>query len=66
MSKRKTIAIIRGGLCSAPLQFKHFDELLADIGDTEVKRNMFAEQFKFPQATAYGRFLKSAPQFQVE
>lgn len=59
-------AKIYGGLCSAPFHFKHFDELLADMGATEVKRNMLAEQFKYPQASAYGRFLKSAPQYQVE
>lgn len=59
-------AKVYGGLCSAPFHFKHFDELLADMGATEVKRNMLAEQFKYPQASAYGRFLKSAPQYQVE
>jgi dimethylaniline monooxygenase (N-oxide forming) len=59
-------AQIYGGLCSAPFHFKHFDELLADMGATEVKRNLLAEQFKYPQASAYGRFLKSAPQYQVE
>jgi dimethylaniline monooxygenase (N-oxide forming) len=59
-------AKIYGGLCSAPFHFKHFDELLADMGATEVKRSMLAEQFKHPQASAYGRFLKSAPQYEVE
>jgi dimethylaniline monooxygenase (N-oxide forming) len=59
-------AKIYGGLCSAPFHFKHFDELLADMGATEVKRSMLAEQFKYPQASAYGRFLKSAPQYAVE
>ena len=59
-------AQIYGGLCSAPFHFKHFDELLADIGASKKKRsNPLAEQFGRPNAAAYGTFLASAPQYQV-
>ncbi|QBY01275.1 NAD(P)/FAD-dependent oxidoreductase [Rhodophyticola sp. CCM32] len=59
-------AQIYGGLCSAPFHFKHFDELLADMGATIRKRGPLTEQFSHPNAAAYGRFLASTPQYQVE
>ena len=59
-------AKVYGGLCSAPFHFKHFDEILSDVGATVRRRNPVAEQFKYPQASEYGRFLKSAPQYQSE
>lgn len=59
-------ARIYGGLCSAPFHFKHFDELLADMGATRRKRaNPLAEQFSYPNAAAYGSFLASTPQYEV-
>ena len=59
-------AQVYGGLCSAPFHFKHFDELLADIGAAKRKRsNPLAEQFSYPNAAAYGEFLASAPQYQA-
>jgi hypothetical protein len=59
-------AKIYGGLCSAPFHFKHFDELLADIGAKKKKRgNPLAEQFSYPNAAAYGSFVASAPQYQA-
>ncbi len=60
-------AKVYGGLCSAPFHFKHFDELLADIGARLKKRsNPLAEQFSYPNAQAYGTYLKSAPNYNVE
>lgn len=57
-------AQVYGGLCSAPFHFKHFDELLADMGATKAKRsNPLAEQFSYPDADAYGTFLASTPQY---
>ncbi|QUS57318.1 flavin-containing monooxygenase [Pseudovibrio brasiliensis] len=57
-------AQVYGGLCSAPFHFKHFDELLRDIGAAKRKRsNPLAEQFSYPNAQAYGSYLKSAPQY---
>jgi cation diffusion facilitator CzcD-associated flavoprotein CzcO len=59
-------AQVYGGLCSAPFHFKHFDELLADMGARITKRsNPLAEQFSYPNAAAYGTFLKSAPDYQA-
>ncbi len=59
-------AQIYGGLCSAPFHFKHFDELLADMGATKHKRsNPLAEQFVYPDFRAYGAFLASCPQYQA-
>lgn len=59
-------AQVYGGLCSAPFHFKHFDELLADMGAKKSKRsNPLAEQFSYPDADAYGAFLASAPQYRA-
>lgn len=58
-------AKIYGGLCSAPFHFKHFDELLEDMGAKVRKRGPLAEQFRYPDAAAYGRFLASTPQYQA-
>ncbi|EBA06834.1 flavin-containing monooxygenase [Sagittula stellata] len=59
-------AQVYGGLCSAPFHFKHFDELLADMGAKKSKRsNPLAEQFSYPDADAYGAFLASTPQYRA-
>jgi dimethylaniline monooxygenase (N-oxide forming) len=52
---------VYGGLCVAPYHFKHFDELLADIGATSSRRNPLVEKFMPPDADAYARFLATAP-----
>ena len=54
-------ASVYGGLCVAPYHFRHFDELLEDIGATVKKRNPLAERFAPPNADAFGRYLQSAP-----
>jgi cation diffusion facilitator CzcD-associated flavoprotein CzcO len=56
---------VYGGLCVAPYHYKHFDELLADIGATKRRRNPLAEMFTPPDADAYGQFLASAPAYQA-
>ncbi len=62
--KERPAAQVYGGLCSAPFHFKHFDELLADMGAKKNKRsNPLAEQFSYPNADAYGEFLASTPQY---
>ena len=59
-------AQVYGGLCSAPFHFKHFDELLNDMGATKTRRNNpLAEQFSYPNAQAYGEYLASAPAYTV-
>lgn len=59
-------AQVYGGLCSAPFHFKHFDELLADMGARKRKRsNPLAELFSYPSHAAYGEFLASAPQYRA-
>ncbi len=59
-------AQVYGGLCSAPFHFKHFDEILADIGAKKRRRaNPLAEKFSYPNAAAYGSYLQSAPQYRV-
>ncbi|KZM48829.1 NAD(P)/FAD-dependent oxidoreductase [Labrenzia sp. OB1] len=64
--KERPAAKVYGGLCSAPFHFKHFDELLNDMGATRKKRgNPLAEQFSYPNAPAYGTFLASTPQYQA-
>ena len=54
---------VYGGLCVAPYHFKHFDELLDDIGATTRRRNPLAEKFTPPDADAYASFLASAPAY---
>ena len=54
------------GLCIAPFHFKHFDELLADMGAKISRRGALAEKFTPPDADAYARFLASAPDYKVE
>jgi dimethylaniline monooxygenase (N-oxide forming) len=56
---------VYGGLCVAPYHYKHFDELLADIGATKRRRNPLAEMFTPPDADAYARFLASAPAYRA-
>ncbi len=64
--KERPAAQVYGGLCSAPFHFRHFDELLADMGATKTKRsNPLAEQFSYPNAAAYGGYLASTPQYVV-
>ena len=54
---------VYGGLCVAPYHYKHFDELLADIGATKRRRSALAEMFTPPDADAYAQFLASAPNY---
>jgi hypothetical protein len=56
---------VYGGLCVAPYHFKHFDELLDDIGARERRRNPLAENLSPPDADAYARYLRSAPAYEV-
>ncbi|MGB6117326.1 MAG: NAD(P)/FAD-dependent oxidoreductase [Mesorhizobium sp.] len=56
---------VYGGLCVAPYHFKHFDELVDDIGAKVRKRNPLAENLSPPDADAYGRYLASAPQYRA-
>jgi cation diffusion facilitator CzcD-associated flavoprotein CzcO len=65
--RERPAAQVYGGLCSAPFHFKHFDELLSDMGARRRKRaNPLAEQFSYPSAPAYGEFLASTPQYYAE
>ena len=62
--KERPAAQVYGGLCTAPFHFRHFDELLEDIGATKRNRaNPLAELFVHPSADAYGEFMASAPQY---
>ena len=64
--KERPAAQVYGGLCSAPFHFKHFDELLADMGaKRRTRRNLLAEYFSYPNHNAYGDFLASCPQYQA-
>jgi cation diffusion facilitator CzcD-associated flavoprotein CzcO len=58
-------AAVYGGLCVAPYHFKHFDELLDDIGTKKRRRNPLAEKFLPPDADAFGGYLASAPDYKV-
>lgn len=56
-------AKVYGGLCHAPFHFKHFDELIADMGASRRKRNPLAENLSPPNADAYAGYLKSTPDY---
>lgn len=56
---------VYGGLCVAPYHFKHFDELLDDMGAKVRKRNPLAENLTPPNADAYARFMASTPQYRA-
>jgi hypothetical protein len=56
---------VHGGLCVAPYHYKHFDELLADIGAAKRGRNLLVEMFTPPDADAYAQFLASAPTYKA-
>lgn len=62
---KRPAAGVYGGLCVAPYHFKHFDELMDDIGARERRRNPLAENLMPPDADAYGRYLKSAPDYRA-
>ncbi|MEM8689239.1 MAG: NAD(P)/FAD-dependent oxidoreductase [Pseudomonadota bacterium] len=63
---KRPAAQVYGGLCSAPFHFMHFDELLADMGAKQTRRNVLAENFAPPNAEAYGRFLSSVPGYRLQ
>jgi cation diffusion facilitator CzcD-associated flavoprotein CzcO len=64
--EERPAAGVYGGLCVAPYHFRHFDELLADIGATVRRRGALAENLLPPDADAYARFLASAPDYRAE
>ncbi|OWU72177.1 NAD(P)/FAD-dependent oxidoreductase [Phaeobacter sp. 22II1-1F12B] len=64
--KERPAAQVYGGLCSAPFHFRHFDELMQDMGAQTWKRsNPISETFAPPSAAAYGQFLATAPQYRA-
>ncbi len=59
-------AQVYGGQCSAPFHFRHFDELMQDMGATQWKRsNPLTENFSYPDAAAYGRYLDTVPPYRA-
>lgn len=63
--EERPAAGVYGGLCVAPHHFKHFDELIDDIGATTRRRNPIAENLAPPDAGAYARYLATAPRYEV-
>lgn len=63
--KERPAAGVYGGLCVAPYHFRHFDELLDDMGAKVRSRNPLAERLSPPNADAYGRYLASLPEYRV-
>jgi len=56
---------VYGGLCVAPYHYRHFDELMADIGAKNQKRGGLAGRFQPPDAGAYAKFLATAPDYRA-
>ena len=63
--KERPAAGVYGGLCVAPYHFRHFDELLDDMGAKVRSRNPLAERLSPPDADSYGRYLASLPDYQL-
>lgn len=64
--KDRPAAQYLGGQCSAPFHFRHFDELLRDMGAKKWRRtNPLVELLVRPDTVAYGQFLASAPQYRA-
>jgi dimethylaniline monooxygenase (N-oxide forming) len=60
---KRPAAGVYGGLCVAPYHFKHFGELLADMGAKKRRRGLLIERFSPPDADVYAQFLASAPDY---
>lgn len=57
---QRPAAAVYGGQCVAPFHFRHFDELLTDMGATQTRpSNPIRAWFTYPRAEDYGRFLSS-------
>lgn len=56
---------VYGGLCVAPYHYRHFDELMADIGAKNQKCGGLKGRFLPPDADAYAKFLATAPDYRV-
>jgi len=56
---------VYGGLCVAPYHYRHFDELMADIGAKNQKSGGLAGHFQPPDADAYAKFLATAPDYRA-
>jgi dimethylaniline monooxygenase (N-oxide forming) len=54
-----------GGLCVAPFHYRHFDDLLRDMGATRHNTGWLRECFSYPRADKYEACLASAPRYQV-
>lgn len=54
-----------GGLCVAPFHYRHFDDLLGDMGATRRNTGWLRECFSYPRAHAYQACLASAPSYAV-
>ena len=53
---------VYGGQCVAPFHFRHFDELLEDMGARQTRPgNPLRAWFTYPRAEDYRRFLASIP-----
>lgn len=56
---------VYGGLCVAPYHYRHFDELMADIGAKNQKRGGLKGRLSPPDADAYTKFLATAPDYRA-
>jgi dimethylaniline monooxygenase (N-oxide forming) len=54
-----------GGLCVAPFHYRHFDDLLGDMGAAKANTGWWRECFSYPRADQYEACLGSAPTYKV-
>ena len=59
------LAKVYGGLCAAPFHYLHFEQLLSDMGATEMKRSLIADNFLPIDADAFADHLRSTPSYSV-
>ncbi len=54
-----------GGLCVAPFHYRHFDDLLSDMGATRRNTGWLSECFSYPRADKYEGCLASTPAYRA-
>jgi hypothetical protein len=64
--RERPVARLYGGLCIAPYHYRHFDQLLADIGVSAGTGNPVSAYLGPIDPADYGRRLQSAPSYRIE
>lgn len=64
--KERPVAALYGGLCIAPFHFRHFDQLVTDIGGIPPREAPLGTWLKPLDPVAYGASLRAVPDYVAE